>query len=59
MIPAKVVQGWLDRIVNEADDNCGCNARKLVIEAAESMSLVVVNERDEEGNPTDIEWVKL
>lgn len=59
MIPARTVQGWLDKIVNEAEDNCVCCARKLVIDAAEDMNLLTVNERDEDGNPTDITWLLI
>jgi len=56
MIPAKTVQSWLNKIINELDDVCFCGATHLIIEAGEEMGIIVVNKRNSVGEPTDITW---
>jgi hypothetical protein len=53
MIPAKIVQEHLDKIVNSDDKFLA------TIKAGEDMGLLKVDKMDDDGRPTEITWIKL
>jgi len=58
-IPAFVIQGWLQEILNAAQYNEDSDTALQTIEAAEDMGLLKVNKCDEQGRAIEIEWLKV
>jgi hypothetical protein len=54
MIPAFVVQGWMQQIVDSAGDDS--DALFKTIEAASDMNLLTVEAFDPDGRACDITW---
>jgi hypothetical protein len=56
MIPAFIVQSWLDKFINTVEDD---TTLRLLTKAGEDMNLLTVNDLDDDGNPIDITWIKI